>query len=78
MGETKKKSAILLDGFLDLIQDSLVIEDEVKFVGFGKFVAKVTPARIGRNPKNGREAAIPEKRVCKFRAGKELADKINI
>ena len=51
--------------------------DSVALAGFGAFVAKVRPARTGRNPKTGEAIAIAESRVPAFKSGKALKDLLN-
>jgi len=75
--ETKKRSNELTDLFLKTVEEVLVEEDSLQFVGWGKFSAKITPERLGRNPKTGEEVNIPERRVVRFKAGKKLADNVN-
>jgi DNA-binding protein HU-beta len=43
-------------------------------VGFGTFSAVNRAARIGRNPKTGKEIKIAAKTNCKFTPGKALKD----
>ena len=76
-GETKKRSNELTDLFLKTVEEVLVEEDSLQFAGWGKFSAKITPERLGRNPKTGEEVNIPERRVVRFKAGKKLADNVN-
>ena len=49
---SKKKSNQLLDKFLQVVVHGCS-KDKVKISKFGTFEFKVTPERIGRNPKNG-------------------------
>ena len=47
----------LVDSFIDIIK-SKSNEQNVKVANFGTFTNKVTPQRIGRNPKTGQEHII--------------------
>ena len=75
-GENKKRSEELLSNFLNLIEESLLENKDVQFVGWGSFSTKLKEARIGRNPKDGTEIKIPAKKVVKFKVGKKLADAV--
>jgi DNA-binding protein HU-beta len=45
-------------------------------VGFGTFSVSERKKRNGRNPKTGEAIKIKARKVAKFKAGKDLADKI--
>lgn len=65
-----------LDLILDEIENILKTGETVSFVNFGKFEVITREARIGRNPKTGKEIKIAEKRVLKFKPGRRLATTI--
>jgi len=46
-------------------------------VGFGSFSVSKRAARTGRNPQTGKAIKIAAKKVVKFKAGAELAGKVN-
>jgi len=48
----------------------------VKISGFGSFYKKVTPARVGRNPKTKEEHIISARKVLSFTISKNLSKKI--
>ena len=76
--ESKKKAGELVETFLEVVEEALVAGENVQFVGWGTFEVKETKARKGRNPKTGAEIDIPAKKSAKFKAGKKLADKVNV
>ncbi len=76
-GESKKRSAELVEAFLEVVEDSLAAGSGVQFVGWGSFEVKETAERMGRNPKTGEAIKIPAKKAVKFKAGKKLSDKVN-
>ena len=45
---------------------------KVTLVGFGTFSVSKRKARVGRNPRTGKEIKIPAKKVPKFTPGKAL------
>lgn len=68
-GLTKAAAGRVLDTLIDTIQGAVAKGDDVAVIGFGRFVAKQTEARDGRNPSTGEKMAIPAKRVPRFIPG---------
>lgn len=73
---TKADAKRALDAFIDSTTKALKKGDRVALVGFGSFSVSKREARKGRNPQSGKEIIIPAKKVVKFKAGAELADKV--
>ncbi len=73
---TKADAKKALDAFIDNTTKALKKGDRVALVGFGSFAVAKREARKGRNPQSGKEINIPAKKVVKFKAGAELADKV--
>lgn len=62
---------------LDYITESLVKGENIEFRDFGVFEIKTRKPRIGRNPnKPENTVVIPERRVVKFKPGKEMKAKV--
>lgn len=61
---------------LDVISDALR-NDSVIIPGFGKFVSRVRPARVMRNPQNGDKLDVPAKRTVSFKASSTLKETVN-
>ncbi len=62
---------------LDYISDELAAGHTIELRNFGVFEVRVRKARKGRNPnKPENEVMIPERCIVKFRAGKELKDRV--
>lgn len=58
---------------LDYITESLAKGENIEFRDFGVFEIKVRKPRIGRNPnKPENTVVIPERRVVKFKPGKQM------
>lgn len=75
VGVAKKQAEDLLNGFVNLVTETLKKGDEVVLTGFGAFSAKKRAARIGVNPQNpSQKIQIPAVTVPKFKAGKALKD----
>lgn len=66
-----------LDATIDALSKSLIKGDRISLVGFGSFSIGKRSARKGRNPQTGKEIRIPAKKVVRFKAGADLAKKVN-
>ena len=73
---TKADAGRALDATIEAISKSLKKGDRVGLVGFGSFSVAKRAARTGRNPQTGKTIQIKAKKVVKFKAGAELADKV--
>ena len=63
---------------LDYITEELIAGRSIELRNFGVFEIKVRNERKGRNPNKPKiEVTIPERAVVKFRAGKELRERIS-
>ena len=63
----------ILQKTLDYITEALVKGETVEFRDFGVFEVCVRKSRVGRNPnKPENVVTIPERRVVKFKAGKNM------
>ena len=51
-------------------------EGKLTLTGFGTFQVEKRKARVGRNPRTGKEIKIPATKVVKFRPGKLLKDAV--
>ncbi len=74
--ETKKKSAEVVEAFLDIILKALSRGEDVAFPGFGVFRVVKRAARMGVNPKTGEKIQIAASTKPKFRAGKLLKEAV--
>ena len=74
---TKGQSADALDAVISAVEGTLAKGGKVTLVGFGTFSVAKRAARTGRNPRTGKEIKITAKKVAKFKAGAELAKKVN-
>jgi DNA-binding protein HU-beta len=73
---SKPDAKKVLEAFIKVTTDTLRSGEGVALVGFGSFGISQRSARIGRNPRSGKEIKITAKKVVKFKAGKGLTDKI--
>lgn len=73
---TKKAASAALDGTLEAITAALASGEDVSLIGFGSYSVSERAARTGRNPRTGEEITIPASKIVKFKAGKELKEKV--
>ena len=59
------------------IAAALARGDRVELRGFGAFSTRGRSERVGRNPRTGAEVAVPGKLAPRFKAGKELLERLN-
>lgn len=74
---TKKKAEVMLNAFLDVVQESLAQGNTIRIIPFGSFEVKERAGRKGRNPKTSAEIDIPARKVPVFKPGKGLKDIVN-
>ena len=73
----KTEAEKILQGFVEVVTESLRAGQEVNISGFGSFSVSDRAARMGVNPQNpAQKIQIPAVRVPKFRAGKGLKDAV--
>ena len=72
-----QKAKQLLDKFIQVVVSGSK-ENLVKISGFGTFIRKETPPRIGRNPKTKESKVISSREVVLFKPSKEFKEFINI
>ncbi len=65
-----------VDAVIETIKASLIGGDAVQLIGFGTYTVIEKPARSGVNPHTGEKITIAAKKVVKFKAGKDLAEKV--
>jgi DNA-binding protein HU-beta len=75
-GITKTQANTALDSFVGAVTKTLKKGDKVTLVGFGTFSVSNRQARNGRNPQTGEVIKIKARKVARFKAGKDLAERI--
>jgi DNA-binding protein HU-beta len=65
-----------LESMLETFKDTLKKGDKIQLIGFGSFEVAKRAARKGVNPQTKKVINIPEKKVVKFKAGKELKEMV--
>lgn len=74
---TKVQAKAALDAALCAVEGALKKGDKVALIGFGTFQVVKKDARQGINPMTKAKIKIPAKKVVKFKAGADLAKKVN-
>ena len=62
---------------IDEMTDALAQGERIEIRGFGSFFLQFRAARIGRNPKTGEAVRLDAKYLPRFKAGKELRERVN-
>lgn len=73
---SKVKAGTAVDSFISAVTGALKSGDSVTLIGFGSFSTAKRAARVGRNPKTGKEIKIPATTTPKFKAGKALKEAV--
>ena len=76
VGLSRKESADLVETVLNHLSDALVQGEQVKISSFGTFSVRDKNARIGRNPKTGKEVPITPRRVLTFRPSNLMKERV--
>ena len=76
-GISKAKAEEIVSAILDEVKQALSEGEPVTIRRFGTFQVRDKNARLGRNPKTGEEAEIPERRVVRFKPGNPLRNAVN-
>ncbi len=74
---TSKDAAKLLDAFIKVTTDVLGKKDELALIGFGTFSVAKRSARTARNFRTHELIDVPESFAVKFKAGKNLKERVN-
>lgn len=74
LAKTDTKKA--LEAFVATVSEELAKGEKIALIGFGTFSVSEKSARTGINPATKQAITIPAKKVVKFKAGAELADKV--
>ena len=66
----------LLDKLIQVVVTESYVKN-IKLSGFGSFQRKVTPSRVGRNPKTGEEFNISERSKLHLTVSNKVKQKLN-
>ncbi len=74
---TKSRADQIVDIVFQSMSSALERGDGIEIRGFGSFTVRDYPSYQGRNPKTGDPVTVPEKRLPRFKVGKELKALVN-
>lgn len=77
IGLSRKDSGDILDMIIEEMRAELAAGKEVKISSFGTFGLRKKNARIGRNPKTGKEAEITPRTVISFKPSQLMRKAVN-
>ncbi len=66
----------VIDGVLEQLQQALIAGNRIEIRGFGAFTVPLQSSRTSRNPKTGGSLITEAKRKIRFKAGKELRERV--
>ena len=75
--KTKLEAERLTKAFLETLEEVLVKGESISFIGFGKFESTERAERTCINPQTKKPMKVAARKVAKFKAGKNLLDKMN-
>lgn len=73
---TKVQAKAAVEASLEAIAEELAKGESVALIGFGTYSVVEKGERTGINPATKEKITIAAKKVIKFKAGKELAEKV--
>ena len=73
---TKTAAEKALNAFAATVTKALKKGDKISLTGFGTFSVARRKARMGRNPRTGREIKITATKVAKFKPGNKLRNAV--
>ncbi len=76
-GMSKKEMTRAYNALEDRLHEALINGEEVQISGFGTFVVRQKPSRMGRNPKTNETIEIHPSKHVVFLPGKKIKEKIN-
>ena len=62
---------------LDQMAECLAGGRRIEIRGFGSFLLRFRPARVGQNPKIGKPVSLPARHAPHFKPGKKLRERVN-
>jgi integration host factor subunit beta len=75
-GQTKVVVKNVLQRFLDEIIEELAQGNRLEFREFGVFEVRMRAARQAQNPRTLEKVVVPEKRVVKFKVGRQMRQRV--
>ncbi len=73
----RKRAEDVVNAVFDAMKDALHEDERIEVRGFGSFTIREYKAKKGRNPRTGATVNVGEKRSVRFKAGKELRERVD-
>jgi len=77
LGFSHSSCGQIVDSFLSIVKQELLIGGSIKLVHFGTFSLRDKSPRNGRNPRTGDTITIRKRQTVSFRPSKQLREQIN-
>ena len=74
---TKRDCGLMVDAFLNAVNDALARGDHIELRGFGTFKVRRRKARAARNPRTGEPVQVPPRTVPVFKPSRHLRDRVD-
>lgn len=74
---TKRDCGLVVDAFLDAVQDTLARGDHIEIRGFGTFKLRHRKARTGRNPRTGETVDVPPRVAPVFKPSSRFRGRVD-
>jgi DNA-binding protein HU-beta len=74
---TKTDTQRVIEAIIEATRTTVKKGEPMRLVGFGTFVRAKRSARVARNPRTGKEVAIPPHSIPRFKPGSEFKDSLN-
>ena len=72
-----KNAKVVVDTILEIMAESLVRGQKIEIRGFGSLSIHHYEAYTGRNPRTGELTDVKEKKLPRFKTGKDLKSRLN-
>lgn len=74
---TQAQARDIVEAFLKISKDCLLVGDNLLISGFGKFQVKEKKERRGRNPQTGEDMILAARKVVTFKPSGKLRGQVN-
>ena len=75
--QTPSQAKVTLETLLEIMKSTLASGEDIMISGFGKFQVNEKAPRKGRNPANGKDMMLKERRIVTFKCSGGLKNKVN-
>jgi DNA-binding protein HU-beta len=76
-GISKSAARAAVTAVFDTMAEALINGEEVRAIGFGKFIVRTNAARTARDPHSGKNVEVPERKSVRFRQYVSMRERLN-